>query len=323
MAVNQAEFRFQNHALSVPARSTLGAWLCREPVGCRTGEILSWRNPAHPGYPYSEAAALWVMWAVWRAERGEHAPSKDTVQATVDNLTRTLFNERGAGRDGAVYLFDTALLLAALARWNRHTGDLPESDRIIDEAVNILSGFVDSTPVRPGYTSPDSWSSRWGGHLLRASAFLGETALIFNDSRLTAVADSIDTMVAAESLSSRYCHALAYHAEGLVMRDDFVRAIPLVNLLESIQRQDGSVPAWTDGTGPARLDVTAQFVRLLAALNRYGSSMNDALDFLRRCQDASGGLPYEPDSLDLNTWVGIFSDQAVAWAIDGYDGSWI
>lgn len=86
--------------------SARARWLARAPLG-DAGAVLSWVNPAHPGYPYPEIAGLWLRFA---ARQG--APS-----SAVD-LVRERLRDDGAsglvGRAGLSYAFDTAAALGGL-----------------------------------------------------------------------------------------------------------------------------------------------------------------------------------------------------------------
>lgn len=307
-----------------PARDAGAAWLGSDRVVRPDGRVWSWVNDVHPGYPYPEAAALWLSWAVWRAGAGLEGPRKSLVAAVRQGLVEDLVRDGAVGRNGTLYLFDTCVVVDALARNDAMSGSDVESWKTA--AVKGIERFLGAGAAVLGDTRglDGRWSTCFGPHLIKAAALLQRAGRSVGDGAFLAHAEAILTLVtrSAAAPGPTYGHALAYAAEGAWLLRVLDREVPDASLdaaaerFAAVQRGDGSIPAWMDGSGPARADTTAQAVRLWAAADpaRYRASIKAGLSFLEDLRDPEGGVSYEPGSRDLNTWATVFADQAVAWA---------
>lgn len=299
-------------------------WLGSGRVVLPDGGVWSWVNPDHPGHRYPEAAAWWLSWAVWRAGAGFARPPEALVTAVRRGLVADLAGAGAVGRGGILYLFDTCVAVDALARADARWGPGPGS--WTQPAVAGLERFVRAgRPVLGDTRGLDGrWSARFGPHLLKAAALLLRADRSGGGGAFSGLADAILARVAWDADPSRPCygHALAYAAEGASLLKALGREVAGVSpfataeWFAAVQRSDGSIPAWMDGSGPARADATAQAVRLWVATDsrRYRVRIEAGLAFLERQRAPEGGIPYEPGSGDLNTWTTVFADQAAAWA---------
>ena len=290
-----------------PDREALVDWLGALPD--EAGRVRSWVNSAHPGLDYPEAAALWLSWVAWRRRTGQRTPAAGTVDAVAARLAGLLDRDGAIGRDGALYLFDTAvavdaLVALSLGRPRRWLGG--------------LARFVEArAPVLP--EGGDRWSRRWGPHLLKAAGLLARAGHRAGSVSAVALAREVRRRTAVDRCG--YVHALAYGAEGeLMLRSLGEPAGPLdpervAARLARLQRPDGGMPAWTDGSGPARSDATAQAIRIWTAVDRVGFAARSraALGFLGQVQGPGGGIEYELGGGDRNSWAGVFADQAADW----------
>ena len=282
---------------------TLESWLVEHAV---LGDAVhSWVNDDHPGYPYPEAAGLLVRWF---AQRGLDAP-----RGVVESL-RSDAEARAVGRDGFVYAFDTAVVLAGLEAL-----DEQEDPRW----THARAALRDTPVIRP--PAPPRWSTVDGPHLLKlavgcaARAARGwSTPSLAWLSQLQVEQDARGRIVTPPHPAS-YLHAHAYAAEGLMALASLGHAVGSVDgaidFLRTMQRDDGGLPAWSDG-GPTRGDTTAQAVRLFVLHDRVGhaDAIERGLACLERMSNDAGAVRYEPDSNDWNTWSSLFAAQARAWA---------
>jgi hypothetical protein len=304
----------------------LQRWLQGPRLRDSDGQILSWLNPSHPGYPYPEATALWLSWAAWRAERDRPVP-RDGVRAAARWLRDELTARGAIGREGQHYVFDTGLAFHALVRAARVPGLTGLEPGSLAPLSAGLDRFLEAdSPVLPGPRSRPRWSDRWEGHLLRAAALVALAARWLGDDasrgRALRLAERARPLEPEEPC---YVHALAYQAEGELLLAELgccghrAGAQRDAARLAALQRDDGMLPAWSDRPQSARCDATAQAVRLWSALDphTYRQPIRAALASLARCQQPSGGLPYAPGRGDLNTWVGLFTDQALHWTQRG------
>ena len=313
--------------LSVPDRGALSAWLETPELRCVDGQLLSWHNPSHPGYPYPEATALWLSWAAWRSEQRLPGPPKTAVRATAGWLHRQLSRNGAIGRHGRRYAFDTGLAFHALVRAARAPGLIELQPQALAPLSAGLDVFLDAdAPALPPSEGPGRWSDRWVGHhlrsaalVLRAGRWLGCDA---TQARAQRILDRVTPMAVDRD---SYLHTLAYQAEGelllthMGLADHGARVRAVCERMAQLQRPDGLLPGWSQRPQSARCDTTAQALRLWVATDpeRFAEPCIAALSALGHCQHTSGGLPYEPGGRDLNTWVSLFADQALHWFAHG------
>ncbi len=307
--------------------AALARWLATPALRTPDGQVLSWLNDAHPGYPYPEATALWLSWAAWRRERGLPGPRGQAMGSAAGWLAAQLRGDGAIGRDGRRYAFDTALALHALARAARIPGLVELRPREVAPLSAGLDAFLEAdSPVLPETGTRPRWSDRWEGHLVRAASLLALAGIWL---------EHPPTVRRAEALRARarllgvqepcYVHALAYQAEGQLLldrlgyRDEGAEARAAAGRMAALQRADGLMPAWSDRPKSARCDATAQAIRLWLAIDPTGfdEPIERAAAALGRLQDPDGGLPYAPGRDDLNTWVALFTDQALHWRRQG------
>jgi len=286
---------------------------------------MSWHNPRNPGYPYPEAAGLWLSWRIWRDEFGPRGQSSQQARAVTRRLAAELEEGGAVGRGGELYLFDTCVALDALVRAG-HVGmaDVPAREFLVRRLPAVERFLPAERPVLSPRPVPHRWSTSWSPHLGRAAALLSRAGQLGETEEIVALARRLRARAnRAWSPSHRsLTHAHLYALEGeLLFRALGEAPYDLgvgdeLQQLAGIQRSDGGLPAWTDGSGPARTDATAQAIRLWAVFDREGlaSHVESGLRFLADQQHASGGLVYEPGCADLNTWASVFADQAVHWA---------
>ncbi|MGH1345324.1 MAG: hypothetical protein ACRBN8_27425 [Nannocystales bacterium] len=280
------------------------AWLSEHAV--HGDAVLSWVNPDHRGYAYPEAAGLLLRWF---ALQGIPAPRDVTTRLAIQ------VDEGRVGRDGLVYAFDTAVALAGLETLDEH------EDPRWTEARRRLT----TTPVvHPA--APPRWSSVAGPHMLKLAVGCAARAQRgWSTPTLDRLADVRVQQDATGRLRTpphepTYVHAHAYACEGLLALRALDVPAPVdidgaIEFLCRVQREDGGIPAWSDG-GPSRADGTAQAIRLWVLHDPEGhrGSIDRGLAFLDSLTDEQGAVRYEPDSADRNTWCTLFAAQARAWA---------
>ena len=305
-----------------PDRSRLGTFLRSPAVVASSGEVTSWWNPAHPGFPYPEAAALWLSWAAWRAARGESAPPDEQLRCVTLWLEHALGTTGTIGKHGRRYLFDTCLAAHGLACV---ADRVPEARRAYVAALEGVVRFLRvDRPALPIPVGSTRWSDRWLGQQIRGAALLLQAGRLLGDDVAVLMARRIRERADDPEMSPAYTHAVLYGLEGdLLFRGlgepaGKLSASGTADRLRRLQRPDGSLPAWTDGSGPPRTDATAQSIRLWCAVDRrrFAAAITGACAFLATQQYDDGGLDYGHGRGDRATWVAFFTDQAMAW-VDG------
>lgn len=303
-------------------------WLCSEAVVAGDGRVWSWHNPAHPGYAYPEAGGLWLA-----AMSRWPSPETERMRSVAAWLDRCMRAPVGVGRDRRCYAFDLGMVLAGQLAFGRLYGlDL---SLLRPALASLLAMLAKGEAVRPAEPS-DRWSERFGPHLLKLALPLA-AATALDEAGVNAALHRLASDLPRPTASGRVCtdpnsgatylHAHCYAAEGLwrlaevlptagERADAHADATAAAHWLASVQRADGGLPAWHDGTsgwGPAPADVAAQAVRLWAGLGRehYGPAIDRALAFLARLACPRGGVRYSEHSEDRNTWATIFTVQAI------------
>jgi hypothetical protein len=312
-----------------PDRVALSRWLCSGQVVDHAGHVISWHNELHRGFPYPEAAALWLSWSAWRRAGGASPVPRDAEAIVAGRLASELSTTGAVGRDGVAYLFDSCVALDALVRASSAAESALDDEAWVRACAGLGRFLEADSPVLPPAGAAPRWSEEWGLHLNRAAALLARAAGGARRPEALELARAIRERCTRTNGQGgrRYLHAVAYAVEGeLLARALGEPAGPLapgeeVEALARLQRPDGGLPAWSDGSGGARTDVTAQAIRLWTALDRRGfaAALTRALDFLARNQSPEGGLIYESGGGDRNTWSTIFADQALAWASGDVD----
>lgn len=318
-----------------PSRAAMVRWLCSAAVVESDGRVWSWHNPAHPGYAYPEAGGLWLS-AMAREPEADEA-QLDRVAAWLSTCERS----EGIGRAGRGYLFDHGMVVAGRLAWAERRGA-----GWGDERPAIATMLEQLRARRATWTSAatsleeERWSERFGPHLLKLALPLAGWAERVGDPAATRALVELHAALRPTLHEGRvpsgpgeaptYLHAHCYAIEGLwrlsaaplpaaIQASARAQAEAAAAWLARVQRPDGGLPPWHDGTrgwGPAPADVAAQAVRLWSGLDRerHREAIERALEFLARLTDPCGGLRYHESSDDLNTWATVFAVQALDFA---------
>jgi hypothetical protein len=325
--------------LNVPDLARMNRWLCGPEVVQSDGTIMSWSNPENPGYPYPEAAGLWLSTYPWLCSLThieEVEELREIGRLVADRLVDSIDASGGLGRDERVYMFDASIGLSGLLRYQEQerqwAGHLPKDlnsgvERLHEYVVSCLERRVGAEPPSEGLE--ERWSLRFGPHLMKS--LLGLLLYARHKKRaLPLVAcDRIEDLAEASIGSTSgsdpaYVHALCYALEGLWMSSTVSDTRPdariqsSLEMLAEVQTSNGGIPAYVhdgQGLGPCRVDATAQAIRLwiLTGPEIYASEITRAVCFLQSMQAPSGGMRYQEDSDDINTWATLFAAQAVDW----------
>ncbi|MCA9704583.1 MAG: hypothetical protein KDK70_01900 [Myxococcales bacterium] len=318
-----------------PDRAALLRWLRSDAVVRSDGRVWSWHNPAHPGYAYPEAGGLWLS-LMARESQLEPAVEPEELDRVAGWLAECE-RQGTVGRDGRGYLFDRGMVLAGRLAWaERHARD---DDASLHDAMAALLEELEAGRATTPTSPDDRWSTCFGPHLLKLALPLAAWAE--QDRRpdprpalrslLQRLRPSLDDgrVLGPTPAAPTYLHAHCYAAEGLWRLSTALPA-PLAGeaaalaqqaaaWLARVQRPDGGLPPWHDGTrgwGPAPADVAAQAVRLWSGLDRqrHREAIARALAFLARLHRPGGGLRYHEHSDDQNTWATLFAVQALRFA---------
>lgn len=318
------------------------AWLRSEQIVQRDGSVLSWANPAHPGFAYPEAAGLML------SHLSLEAPGWDPLrERIIARLCRDVLPDGGVGRGATPYAFDSAIVLAGLmahARASQREGD--EALNLAQKVADFLLLLLRARRAIGGPSGVDGdhrWSRSYGAHLLKCVIALRSWFESSGDLRCIEVCEQLEGDLLESGASGRfptragaretYLHAYCYAVEGLLALQQLggdryaPRLACCASWLASVQRDDGALPSWHDGErswGAAHADVAAQAVRIWCRVNpvTFRPQIDRALRFLAALQAPCGGIRYAPASDDINVWATIFAVQAADWASQGVDRQW-
>jgi transposase len=117
------------------------------------------------------------------------------------------------------------------------------------------------------------------------------------------------------------------HSKGYSKYSDIIKKSS--QWLSEAQNDDGSLSSWhydNNAKVEKQGDATAQAVRiwLFEDRNKYKDNIDKALSFLKTLQSPEGGMYYNNNSKDVNSWVSMFASQALYWSVNNrVDFDWI
>jgi hypothetical protein len=343
-------------------RSTVAAWLLDGPAQLREGRhagaiagAIDARGSV--AYVYPEITGYYLQWLAWRARHasdpavlGERAAraqrwlrvwlADDPPQTRV-HLNGTV----GDWRNNAVFCFDLAMVLRGLA--SAAQAQLLVADatvvagvvRQLEQLIGVDGAFHACAANARGAELPDRWSTRRGAFLAKAAAGIVAAARVLPGVPVCIERAAIATFDASISAlldhPHRQVHPLLYAFEGVLAwpehpRFDAVIAIVAAQFaaLLGLAGKDGRLPESFDAangaTGPARVDVIAQTLRVGCLLGAHRvQPPPDQLTLARlrhllvRQLRPSGAVGFLLDSepADCNSWAAMFADQALAFAV--------
>ncbi len=320
-----------------PDLQAMAAWLSGSEVIDPDGAVASWYNPAHPGYPYPEAAGLWLGASPWiRTHLGPGAAAlfPATARRVATRLLADVSSSGGVGRRGTDYLFDAAVCIAGLCRYARAFAGSPAGTPAgLDDGLRRLHAFTCAQlrrqqATRPAPPTPSRWSLRMGPHQRKVALGLW---LYARHTGLPVPQEAREGLAALGGYPEGqplYLHAHCYALEAERFEAGRRAAAPgpahraALRRLAELQDPCGGLPAFLrEGApqGPLRADATAQAARLwiLADPVAFAPAIAGALRFLAELQHPSGAIRYELHGEDRNTWATLFAAQATHWHLRG------
>jgi hypothetical protein len=285
-------------------------WLIHGPVRRADGGVLSWHNPAHPGFVYAEAEGLLLSLHAETLARGPEDPGVRLDGRRLAHRLASGLDDAGAVvHRGVRYAFDTAIAVAALRRWRQIEPHGPAYARSAAWLRDRLAAGVG----QEGAPLDGHWSRAFGPHLLKASLALPSDPLLAGlAERFVATCWDGAWFTCHARTDEVYPHAHAYALEGLLA----LRAAGRPVAPEVLARGTASLLRAAARMDDLSSDVLAQAARLAIATGRSPSDP-DLLVTLARLESraaADGGVRYASDSDDLNAWATVFAVQARRWA---------
>jgi hypothetical protein len=346
------------------AGAAIASWLLDGPVllrnGPHAGAVAGVVGASGTvAYVYPEIAGYYLQWLAWRAREGHARDPLGARAAAVQHWlrvwladahpprTRIHFASSGDDwRNGAVFCFDLAMVLRGLAS-SGQAGLVTVDETVVagvvrelERLIGIDGAFESCVANDPETALPDRWSSRRGPFLAKAAAGIvtaARTLPTIPEPVVRAAEATFDASVTALSRAPHpELHPLLYAFEGVMAlpdHRDFVGTLATVaaqfDELLALASRHGSLPEVRsmhgDASGPARVDVVAQVLRIGSLLDAHLPSRSvdwSTLRHLRGLLEAevrpSGALPFAMHSEPTawNTWAAMFADQALAFVTE-------
>jgi len=317
-------------------------WLLDGPVRLDDGMLAAWTEGGEPAHTYEEPTGYLLTLLCYLHRMTGDARYESEAARTVAALTRTLGSREGCGRDGVLYLFDTAVCLRALTRYfamfpSAHASRSSSSShalarRLRRTATSFIDGRLACEPA-PAGAGAGRWSVLFGAHQLKALANL---AMSGGSGSWDGLRDELlaswfeeGRFMADAGRDRVYLHAHCYAVEGLLGLPDHPRRVvaQAVEFLAQVQDPCGGIPRWwpADPDGELAADATAQAMRLWLLLDptRFAANISLASGFLRSLQGPSGGICYTRERAHENGWATIFAVQARIWQDAAPDPAWL
>lgn len=293
----------------VPELEDLG-WLLGGPARLPDGGLLSWAGPDRTGFQYTEAEGLLLsLHAEARArEPGVLiGPLQADGSRLATRLAAALDPDGAVVQEGARYAFDTAIVAAALLRWQAVEPDAPGPEAAASFVLSCLERGIG----QEGRDDDGHWSRTFGPHLLKAALALPDEPL------LEELADHFATacweggwFTCHDATDDIYPHAHAYALEGLL-------TLRARGVTAGTHRLGPGLESLLRAASSDRLssDVVAQTIRICLAMGIPAGDprVADLERQLRGRAAVGGGIRYSRTSADVNAWATTFAVQARRW----------
>lgn len=334
---------------SMPNFSQMEKWITEE-ICDENGGIYSWQRGNEKGYLYNEITGYGIKLYTYLYDKFKDQKYLQMAQKSVDYINSQI-NGSGGGisRGGIYYAFDASICLSGILSYY----DCIENKQSMDEMNTkdllnfIYRSLLDKKPINLNGTSPanldfNHWSLSYGSHLLKCSIALSQSSNIFKSEK-----EKFDELIDRlcidilqnfhnghfhKNSNSKdiYTHSHCYATEGLIYlnRPEYIDVIQeSANWLATVQNQNGSLyNRYFSLNGQDEVaDVTSQAVRiwLWTDKEKFSSNIEKGFGFLKSLQSPEGGIYYKPGSKDINSWVTMFTMNALLWHNYGADAKWL
>jgi hypothetical protein len=325
-------------------------WFSNSNIRNKDGAVYSWLNPQHEGYVYPEIIGYSMKFFSYLYSIEKNNKFKELATSSADYISTILSKKGAVSREGIEYVFDTGICLSGMLSLNKvnllkenHKKSIDAMAQFIRHSLSKkVSAFKDGKP----FIDNSSWSLSYGALLIKTAISLIEYGKYSNNREYIDFAERlVEEMISKTFKGNRftinefqdwtYTHPHCYATEGLCFLrvngyEQYSNIIQRsAQWLSNVQNDDGSINSWhfrEDIKKDKQGDATAQSVRIWLFVDKvkYKDNINKAISFLKTLQSPEGGLYYNNNSKDVNSWVSMFALQALYWDINNrVDFDWI
>lgn len=325
-------------------------WLSESEIRTEDGAVYSWLNPKRKGYIYPEIIGYYTKFFSYLYFNEKNDKFKQLAISSADYISSILSKNGSVSRDNIEYVFDTGICLSGMLSLEK-IHSLKESHR---KSINEMAHFIKESLSRKvpsfkegkPFIDNSRWSLSYGALLIKTAISLVEYGKYSNNKEYLDFAEQLVDDIISRTFKGNhfsinefqawvYTHPHCYATEGLcfLSLNGYPKYSNIIKKsaqwLSETQNDDGSVYNWhyrDEITKEKQGDATSQAIRiwLFVDKNRYKDSIEKSILFLKTLQSPKGGLYYNSNSGDVNSWVSMFASQALYWDINGMaDFNWI
>lgn len=347
---NKSESNMENMAIeSIPNFWQMEKWIVSE-IYNKDGGIYSWQRGNEKGYLYNEITGYGIKLFTCLYDKFEDPRHIQMAKKSVDYIGSQVNNSGGGiSRGGIYYVFDASICLSGILSYHDFVADNKHvEEKMSKDLLNfIYHSLLNKKPINLNGTSQakldlNHWSLSYGSHLLKCCIALSQSSSIFEDGRekLDGLVDRLCLDILHnfhnghfhKNANSKdvYTHSHCYATEGLIYlnRPEHLETIKeSANWLASVQNPDGSLynRYFSPNIQEEVADVTSQAIRIWTWTDKekFNNNIEKAFSFLKSLQSPEGGIYYKPGSKDINSWVTMFTMNAVLWYNNGANTKWL
>jgi hypothetical protein len=330
-------------------------WISSE-IYDKNGGIYSWQRNDEKGYLYDEITGYGIKLYMYLYDIFEDPKYIKMARQSISYIDSQINGSCGGmSRDGIYYVFDTSICLSGVLSYYDYYIDRKYviDDRYMrKENIKKLLNFsyyslLKRSPITLNGSMQTNidfnhWSLSYGSHLLKCCVALSQSSNIFKDEKekLDKLIDRLCVEILKNfhnghfhtNCNSKdvYTHSHCYATEGLIYlnRPEYLDIIKRsASWLATVQNLDGSLynRYFSEKIQEEAADVTAQSIRIWIWTDKekFSHNIEKGFSFLRSLQSPEGGIYYKPGSKDINSWVTMFTMNAVLWDIHGANTKWL
>jgi len=324
-------------------------WFFNSKIRDKNGAVYSWVNPEHEGYIYPEIIGYYIKFFSYLYSIEKKDEYKALAVSSADYLSSILSKNGSVSREGIEYVFDTGICLSGMLSLDKNNLLKQNHRESIDAMAkfikNTLSKKVASLKNGEPFIDNTKWSLSYGALLIKTAISLVEYGKFSKNQEYLDFAEKMVEEIVNKTFKGNrfsinefqdwtYAHTHCYATEGLCFLhlngyDQYLEIIQKsAQWLADIQNEDGSIYNWhnrEDQKKERQGDATSQSIRiwLFTDKDKYRKNVDKAISFLKTLQSPDGGLHYNNNSKDVNSWVSMFASQALYWKInDRVDFDW-